>query len=75
MQQAFPAWEYHAIPDERARPHHAARDGLLFDPRVTFQEVRGTDAANVVNCRCSWSPVHRREVERRIADGESIHGG
>lgn len=75
MQEAFPAWEYHAIPDERARPHHAARDGRLYSPALTFQEVRGADAANVINCRCSWSPVHRREVARRIAAGEPIHEG
>jgi predicted RNA-binding Zn-ribbon protein involved in translation (DUF1610 family) len=75
VRQAFPAWEYHAVPDERARPHHAARNGLLYGPGVTFQEVRGTDAHDVCNCRCSWSPVHRRELERRLSDGETIQEG
>lgn len=73
IQEAFPAWEYHAIPDERARPHHAARDGKLYPSSLTFQEVRGMDAHDVINCRCSWSPIHRRELERRVSAGEPIH--
>lgn len=72
MQEAFPAWEYHAIPDERARPHHAARDGLLFSSGVTFHEVRGTGPEDLIACRCGFSPIHKRELEKRIQAGETI---
>jgi SPP1 gp7 family putative phage head morphogenesis protein len=72
MQEMFPAWEYHAVPDERSRPHHAARNGLLYPSVASFQEVRGTDASDVINCRCGFSPIHRRVLERRMAAGERV---
>lgn len=72
MQEVFPAWEYHAITDERARPHHAAREGKLYPNSVTFAEVRGTDADDVCNCRCGFSPVDRWDLEDRQHRGQKI---
>jgi len=75
VREQFPAWEYHAVVDERSRPHHAARDGMLFGPGVTFQEVRGMGPADVINCRCAWTPIGHRELDRRLKAGETIHEG
>lgn len=72
MQAEFPAWEYHAIVNERSRPHHAARNGLLYPAEVPFGEVRGTDASEVINCRCGWSPIHRSLLNRRLQQGQRI---
>lgn len=63
VQSTFPAWRYAAITDVRARPHHAARNGKLYPSSVDFATVRGTDASDVINCRCSFIPVSRFEIE------------
>jgi hypothetical protein len=72
MQDHFPAWEYHAIVDERARPHHAEKNGNLYPSSIPFTEVRGTDAADVINCRCGFSPIHKLELARRLEAGERV---
>lgn len=74
MQEIFPAWEYHAIVDGRARATHAARNTKLFPSHVSFAEVRGTEAGDVINCRCSFSPVHRGELAARLAAGDRLGG-
>lgn len=75
MRQAFPAWEYHAIRDGRERDRHGARDGLLYPSTKVFAEVRGTTASDVCNCRCSFSPIYKSELQRRLASGERLQEG
>jgi SPP1 gp7 family putative phage head morphogenesis protein len=72
VEDEFPAWEYHAIVDSRSRPHHAERDSGLYPASVSFNEVRGTEPAELINCRCAWSPVHRVVLQRRLAAGEQF---
>jgi hypothetical protein len=79
MLDAFPVWEYiHATgnPSEKnARPEHARRHRLLYPSSVPFVQVRGTDAANVINCRCNFRLIDKftwnkmKAAGRRIADG------
>jgi SPP1 gp7 family putative phage head morphogenesis protein len=63
MAEAFPAWQYSAVRDDRARPHHAARDGKYYPAGVSFAEVRGQKAEDVANCRCNFVPVHRSMMD------------
>ena len=72
MQETFPAWEYLAIEDERARPHHAARNGKLYPSSVPFTEVRGTGPEDVINCRCGFAPIDRWTLQERLSRGDRI---
>src|SRR5262249_17569224 len=55
----WPTWQYLNPDDPRSRPHHAARNGNYYPSSLSFSQVRGTDAADVINCRCSFLPIHR----------------
>lgn len=59
IRDQFPAWQYHAIRDERTRPWHREKDGLYFPTSTPFVVVRGLEAKDVCNCRCNWTPIHR----------------
>lgn len=69
---AFPAWEYLAIVDGRARPTHAAREGKIYPSSVSFAEVRGTDIGDVANCRCSFRPLTAGQLARLEAEGRQV---
>ena len=64
MREAFPAWQYFSVADERSRPHHAARNGKYYPSAVSFGDVRGNGIDDVANCRCGFSPVHRSMMDR-----------
>lgn len=72
MQEAFPAWEYASIVDGRQRPTHGARNGKLYPSAVTFEEVRGTDAADEINCRCTFIAISKYALRDRLAAGEKV---
>jgi len=71
----FPVWQYSNPHDSRSRPEHKARDGHYYPSSVPFTQVRGTDPADVCNCRCTFIPITRRKWQKlrdqgaRIADG------
>jgi SPP1 gp7 family putative phage head morphogenesis protein len=69
---AFPAFEYLAITDSRARPTHAAKNGRIYPASASFAEVRGTDAGDVVNCRCSFRPLTAGQLARLEAEGRRV---
>lgn len=68
--EAFPAWEYVAVKDDRTRDNHARLDGMIFKasdkrlwPPLGF------------NCRCEASPVHKSELDEegyKITDSPDI---
>lgn len=57
----FPAWRYSNPGDSRSRPAHARRNGLYYPASMTFVEVRGTDAGDVINCRCDQILIDKFE--------------
>lgn len=61
VKESYPYWQYSNPDDGRSRPEHAARNGLYYSSDVPFTVVRGTDAADVINCRCTFIPLHRLE--------------
>ena len=72
MQEFFPAWQYHSIVDGRQRPEHGARNDKLYPSSVRFDEVRGTDAGDVINCRCTFSAVSKYELRDLLAAGAKV---
>ncbi len=77
QQDLFPTWRYSNPDDSRSRPSHAARNGLYYPSSVPFTAIRGTAAADVINCRClpiaidRWSWRALRAAGARLADGYS----
>jgi len=69
MRAEFPAWQYHAIRDERTRPWHREKDGLYYPISTPFVVVRGLEAKDVCNCRCNWTPIHKL-IWNRLAPGK-----
>ncbi len=69
---SFPAWRYEAITDNRARPTHAARNGKLYPASMPFNVVRGTGPEDVCNCRCTFTPVFRTDLEEFLASGGQL---
>lgn len=78
MLDAFPVWEYvHAtgVKDGNSRPEHVERHGKLYPSTAPFVQVRGTDVAELANCRCNFLPRDKfwwnkaKAGGRRIADG------
>jgi hypothetical protein len=65
----YPVWQYHAIRDGRERPNHGRRDGQYYPAQLTFAEVRGTQARDVINCRCNFSWVSRPRWRKLEAQG------
>ena len=69
--EAFPVWRWDTAGDTRVRPTHAAREGKYYPGNVSFQEVRGTDIAEIANDRCvptavyidDWQELQRRGFE------------
>jgi hypothetical protein len=68
----FPAWRWHAHVRPTSRPHHAARDGRLYAAGVAFDDVRGTDPGETINCLCVPSLLSRADVERLRAEGGRV---
>ncbi len=65
--ETFPIWKYTNPHDSRSRPTHAERDGNYYPVSMTLNDVRGTEAKNVINCRCVQIPVDIFEA-RELAD-------
>lgn len=73
MQATFPAFLYSAITgDGRGRPWHVKKNGLLYPSKVGFVTVRGTEAEDVINCRCNPIAIDKFELADRLARGEEI---
>lgn len=72
---AFPVWEYVNPSDSRSRPEHAARNGKYYPSSVSFNEVRGVGAKDVIQCRCSFVAVSRQKWNRLKAAGARIADG
>ena len=72
LEGVWGGWEYLAVPDSRARPAHAARHGRIYPMSATFSEVRGTGPGDVIQCRCSFAPLTKQQVEQRLANGGHI---
>lgn len=58
--QAFPAWQFMAILDDRVRDDHAMLDGKIFarDDTANFPPLD-------YNCRCVASPVDKAEFDEQ----------
>jgi SPP1 gp7 family putative phage head morphogenesis protein len=56
MKEAFPAWEYLGVLDDRTGDDHKPKIGKYYPASASFAEVRGP---RVFNCRCSFAPVSR----------------
>ena len=74
----FPAWEWVAVDDNRLRDSHRK---LAFDeygkPRIypssiTFQQVRDRHGYDGYQDRCNFKPLHKTELQRRLARGERL---
>ncbi|MGH8356227.1 MAG: phage minor head protein [Pseudomonas sp.] len=70
--ETFPVWLYSNPDDSRSRPTHAARDGNYYPTRTLFAQVRGTDAADVINCRCTAVPIDKWDWAERQARGAKL---
>ena len=62
----FPVWQYSGIPDGRERmgplpdkPDHHRWFGKFFDRAIDFFRVRGTEARDVINCRCNFIGINK----------------
>jgi hypothetical protein len=70
VRDTFPAYKYSAITrDGRARPSHAAKNGLIISVEIPFTEARGTDIKDVANCRCVPIPVDKWELDEYLKGG------
>lgn len=69
LRNAFPVWKALVILDGRERPAHRAYAGNYYSRDVPFARVRGTDAASVINCRCTFSPIARRRWDKLQKEG------
>lgn len=78
MKEFSSCWQFLGIKDGRERhgpsplPDHRRWFGKYFPRHVLFDEVRGTDAANVINCRCIASPVFIGKWKRLQAQGARL---
>lgn len=73
MQEVFPAFLYSAIVgDGRGRPWHVSKNGLLYPSNVGFVRVRGTEAKDVIACRCCPIAIDKFELADRLGKGEMI---
>ena len=68
----FPVARWDAIRDERTRHSHAERSGKYYPGNVSFQEVRGSEAEDVINCRCVFTGIFRDEWERLKKAGAKL---
>lgn len=73
MQETFPAWLYSAAVDEHSRHWHAVRNDRMYDSLLPFALVRGTQARDVINCRCVPIDLDRWELEDRLSKGERLY--
>jgi SPP1 gp7 family putative phage head morphogenesis protein len=71
----FPTYKYSNPGDSRSRPTHKARDGKYFSSSRLFADVRGTDAGDVINCRCTFIPIDKYEWADLQAQGASVERG
>lgn len=69
LAEDFPAWTYSNPADSRSRPEHARKNGATYPRGVQFNDVRGTAAEDVCNCRCSFVPRHKSEVNPSMLTG------
>lgn len=72
LAEAFPVWRYIGIHDGRERPSHRAHFDKIFDRKVPFALVRGTEIKDVANCRCAMVPVYKSEWEEMQRKGVKI---
>lgn len=68
----FPVWRYSNPGDSRSRPEHAARNGLYYPASAPFVEVRGTDAGDVINCRCDQILIDKFEWAELESNGSRV---
>jgi chorismate mutase len=70
----FPVWQYSNPNDGRSRPTHADKDGRYYanSPESSFSVVRGLDAADVIQCRCTPILVDRFTWKELQAAGASV---
>lgn len=78
LDEFFPVWKYVGIKDGRQRqgpdpkPNHRAKCGLYHPRSVNFFDVRGREAKDVIQCRCDFKVVTRRQWARLEADGARL---
>lgn len=65
----FPWWQYLNPSDSRSRPAHAEKNGRYYLSSVPFTAVRGASIGDLANCRCTFAPVDKFEVEALKAQG------
>lgn len=75
VKDTFPVYMYSNPDDSRSRPWHAEKNGKYYPSSVPFAEVRGTDAADVCNCRCVSIPQDRFTWAEKKAGGARIANG
>lgn len=72
MQEFFPAWMYLSIVDGRQRPRHGEKNEKLYPSDAQFVEVRGMDASDAINCRCTFRAVSKYELAELQAKGVQV---
>lgn len=72
IQSFFPVWQYSNPDDSRSRPAHAARNGLYYPIEASFAEVRGTDASDVIQCRCDQILIDKFEWADLVEKGARV---
>jgi hypothetical protein len=78
----FPAWQYTGIADGRERqgpepqkPDHHRHFRKVWPRGVSFFDVRGREARDVIHCRCDFIPMDDRDLKRFLADGGVMQEG
>lgn len=84
LAEDYPVWRYIGIHDGRERhgddphahkpqpadkPDHLRWFGQYFERQADFFQVRGTEAADVINCRCDFVPVYKTDVTKLLLEG------
>lgn len=72
LSDVFPVWRYLNPDDSRSRPSHAARNGKYWPASREFADVRGREAKDVCNDRCSLTPVDVYEWADLVAAGATV---
>lgn len=82
LDEFFPVWKYVGIKDGRQRqgpepekPNHRIKCGKYWPRSVSFFDVRGRTARDVINCRCSFLGKTKRQWAKLEAQGARLETG
>jgi hypothetical protein len=61
MREAFPAYEYLGVLDDRTGDDHRPKIGKYYPSTANFADVRGP---RIWNCRCTMAPIHKSMADK-----------